>query len=295
MLDQLFHFPGWSFKVGPFSFTFSITGIIEIIIFAIAIYYIIVWIKRTKAWNLLKGVTVLLIVYLAAYFLGFSNLTYLFNVLFGSLLIAVIIIFQPEIRRALETLGNNNPLYKLIPALRNQDQTTELTAESIEDITHAMSSLAKNKVGALVVIERTITLDEYVKTGITLDAQISSSLLEQIFEKNTPLHDGAVIIKKNRIVAATCYLPLSQDTSLSKELGTRHRAGLGMAEATDAVVIIVSEETGALSVAIGHTLKRNITDADLREILFSARLENENEEKTKTKTRKGSLRERRKK
>lgn len=293
MLDQLFHFPGWSFKVGPFSFTFSITGIIEIIIFAIAIYYIIVWIKRTKAWNLLKGVTVLLIVYLAAYFLGFSNLTYLFNVLFGSLLIAVIIIFQPEIRRALETLGNNNPLYKLIPALRNQDQTTELTAESIEDITHAMSSLAKNKVGALVVIERTITLDEYVKTGITLDAQISSSLLEQIFEKNTPLHDGAVIIKKNRIVAATCYLPLSQDTSLSKELGTRHRAGLGMAEATDAVVIIVSEETGALSVAIGHTLKRNITDADLREILFSARLEKENEEKTKT--RKGSLRERRKK
>ena len=134
-----------------------------------------------------------------------------------------------------------------------------------------MSSLGRNKVGALIVIERTILLDEYIDTGILLDAAISTALLEQIFEHNTPLHDGAVIIRGNRIVSATCYLPLSQNGGISKELGTRHRAGLGISEVSDCITLIASEETGAISVAMNGELKRDLTPDALREILLSAR------------------------
>ena len=267
MLDKLFQWNGWSFKIGPISITFSITGIIEVLIFIVLIYYLIRWFQRTKAWNLLKGLLVLGGLYALAAILGLNNLTYLFNILFSSILLAVIVIFQPEIRRALEKLGTNNIIYKLLPGLRGKDQTSDLSTDSIEAIVHALSSMGRNHVGALIVIERKIMLDEYTTTGIKLDAEISAALLEQIFEKNTPLHDGAVIIRESRIVAATCYLPLSENDSISKKYGTRHRAGLGISEVSDAFTIIVSEETGRVSYSFMGRLETGVTPSELREQL----------------------------
>ncbi len=271
MLDKLFQWNGWSFKIGPISFTLSITGIIEIIIFVILIYYLIRWFQRTKAWNLLKGLAVLGGVYIVAAVLGLNNLTYVFNILFSSILLAFIVIFQPEIRKALERLGTNNLIQKLIPGLKIKDEESDLSAESIEAIVHALASMGRGHVGALIVIERKIMLDEYITTGITLDAAISSALLEQIFEKNTPLHDGAVIIRENRIVAATCYLPLSQEMGISKELGTRHRAAVGISEVSDCITLVASEETGQLSLAMNGKLTRDMTEKELLEFLDSTR------------------------
>ncbi len=271
MLDKLFQWNGWSFKIGPISFTLSITGIIEIIIFVILIYYLIRWFQRTKAWNLLKGLAVLGGVYIVAAVLGLNNLTYVFNILFSSILLAFIVIFQPEIRKALERLGTNNLIRKLIPGLKIKDEESDLSAESIEAIVHALASMGRGHVGALIVIERKIMLDEYITTGITLDAAISSALLEQIFEKNTPLHDGAVIIRENRIVAATCYLPLSQEMGISKELGTRHRAAVGISEVSDCITLVAAEETGQLSLAMNGKLTRDMTEKELLEFLDSTR------------------------
>ena len=270
MLNELFPFLNHTVKIGSFSITFSLAGIVEAIIFAILIYYIIVWIKRTKAWNLLKGAAVLLVVYLLA--VGLTNLTLIFNTLFSSIVLAAIIIFQPEIRRALEQLGENNLFRKVFPKTDPESGSSGLNADSVDAIVYALSMLGKDKVGALIIIERKIDLREYIETGIMLDARISSAMLEQIFEKNTPLHDGAVIIRKNRIVSATCYLPLSNNQAISKELGTRHRAGLGISEVSDCITLIASEETGALSVAEHGVLKRDISIDEIRDILTGTRL-----------------------
>ena len=287
MLDKLFQWNGWSFKIGPISITFSITGIIEVLIFIVLIYYLIRWFQRTKAWNLLKGLLVLGGLYALAAILGLNNLTYLFNILFSSILLAVIVIFQPEIRRALEKLGTNNIIYKLLPGLRGKDQTSDLSTDSIEAIVHALASMGRNRVGALVVIERKIMLDEYTTTGIKLDAEISAALLQQSFEKNTPLHDGAVIIRENRIVAATCYLPLSQNTEISKELGTRHRAALGISEVSDCITLVASEETGQLSLAVNGRLSRDMSEAELLEFLNGTRLATVSEQEKKNARSKG--------
>lgn len=292
MLDKLFHWNGWSFKIGPISITFSITGIIEIIIFIILVYYLIRWFQRTKAWSLLKGLAVLAAVYLVAVLLGLDNLTYLFKILFSSILLAFIVIFQPEIRKALERLGTNSLITKLIPGLKIKDESSDLSAESVEAIVHAMGSMGRSHVGALIVIERKIMLDEYITTGITLDAAISSALLEQIFEKNTPLHDGAVIIRENRIVAATCYLPLSQETGISKELGTRHRAALGISEVSDCITLVASEETGQLSLAVNGKLSRDINEQELLEFLNGTRMIAKAEAQKKNARQKGRRRRR---
>ena len=275
MLDQLFGF-NHTLTIGSFSITFSVSGIIEILIFAVLIYYVIVWIKRTKAWNLLKGLVVLAAVYAAAALLGLNNLTFIFRALFSSLILAIIIIFQPEIRRGLEQIGERNIIQKLIPT--SDSANPGLSGDSIEAIVSAMSMLGKNRVGALIVVEQKIDLREFVNTGITLDAKISAALLEQIFEHNTPLHDGAVVIRKNRIVSATCYLPLSQNMSISKELGTRHRAGLGISEVSDCITLIASEETGGLSIAERGELRRNVSLEEIRATLSGTRQEGQAKE-----------------
>ena len=287
MLDNLFQWNGWSFKIGWFSVKISITTILEVIVFIILIYYLIRFFQRTKAWNLLKGLALLVLVYGISALLGFSNLTYLFKILFSSILLAVIVIFQPEIRKALERLGTNNLIQKLFPGLKDRGEESDLTTESIEAIVHALGSMGRNRVGALIVIERKIMLDEYITTGITLDAAISYALLEQIFEKNTPLHDGAVIIRENRIVAATCYLPLSQEAGISKELGTRHRAALGISEVSDCITLVASEETGQLSLAVNGKLSRNMSEQEIMDFLTGTRLiaSAEPEKKVRTKGR----------
>ena len=225
--------------------------IVEIFIIAFSLYHIIFWVKKTRAWTLLKGIVVLSLIYLVAYFLDMSVIIWLFNKGLAIGLTALAVVFQPELRKALEELGRKNIVTSIIPFDDSKDKT-------ITEIVKATVELAKAKTGALIILEQDISLAEYERTGITIDSAISSQLLINIFEHNTPLHDGAVILRDDRIVSATCYLPLSDNLGLSKELGTRHRAGVGISEVSDSLTIIVSEETGKISIAIHGKLLRNI-------------------------------------
>jgi diadenylate cyclase len=235
-----------------------LTDIIEILILAFVIYNVIVWVKQTRAWILVKGLIVLLILWLFASVLDLSVILWLFYKSLNVGIIAVIIVFQPEFRKALEQLGQNHLVTPLFNFNDSKDKGDRFSEKTVADIVKATFELAKAKTGALIVIEKELSLMEFEKTGIAIDSLVSSQLLINIFEHNTPLHDGAVIIKGNRVAAATCYLPLSDNMHLSKELGTRHRAGIGVSEITDGLTIIVSEETGKVSLAMGGTLIRNV-------------------------------------
>ena len=236
----------------------TIVDLLEIVIIAFAIYSIILWVKNTRAWSLVKGILVLFLCYLFAYLLDMSVILWIFDKTIAIGITAVMIVFQPELRRALEELGRKNIVKSIIPFDDQKDKNKRFTDRTVNEIVKAAVELAKVKTGALIIIEKDITLAEYERTGINIDSAISSQLLINIFEHNTPLHDGAVIIRGNRIVSATCYLPLSDNLGLSKELGTRHRAGVGISEVSDSLTIIVSEETGKISVATGGKLLRNI-------------------------------------
>jgi diadenylate cyclase len=190
---------------------------------------------------------------------------------------ALLVIFQPEIRRALEQLGTNH-LFELFSLSSTKDKVAENADDTIDAIVRASFSMGRAKTGALIVIEQKFVLNEYIATGILLDAIVSAPLLVQIFEHNLPLHDGAVVIRGNRITAATCYLPLSENKTISKELGTRHRAGLGISEVTDALTVIVSEETGQVSLTKDGQLYRNVNSDKLRELLGGTK----SSEKTQT-------------
>ena len=240
----------------------SVIDVLEIVILAFVIYHVALWIKNTPAWTLLKGIIVLLACYVIAYILGMNVIVWIFERTISIGITALMIVFQPELRRALEELGQKNIVSTLIPFDDTRNQNERFSERSINEIVKATVEMAKVKTGALIIIEKDIDLSEYERTGIELDSTISSQLLINIFEHNTPLHDGAVIIRGDRIVSATCYLPLSDNMGLSKELGTRHRAGVGISEVTDSLTIIVSEETGRISVAVGGKLLRNI-DGDL--------------------------------
>ncbi|SFR57228.1 diadenylate cyclase CdaA [Anaeromicropila populeti] len=242
----------------------TIIDILEIIIIAFVTYHIIIWIKNTRAWMLVKGLIVIGIFGLFAIFLRMDVILWIFSKTIGFGITAVIIVFQPEIRNALEQLGRRDIFKTIMPFDDTKDRKEKFTTKTINDIVKATFELAKNKTGALMVIEREVTLHEYERTGIILDSQISSQLLINIFEHNTPLHDGAVLIRNDRIVAATCYLPLSDNMALSKELGTRHRAGVGISEVTDSLTIIVSEETGNVSIAANGEIIRGVDGDYLR-------------------------------
>lgn len=232
-----------------------ISDIVEVFIIAVIVYYVMLWFKRTHAWVIFKGMVVLVIFLLFAAIFNLSTILWIANKTLSVGIIAIVIIFQPELRKALEDLGNRNIIFKYFKVASN-DENARFSDHSMEEIIRATLELAKNKTGALIVIKQENDLNEYNKTGIMLDSAISSQLLINIFEHNTPLHDGAVTIEDNRIMAATCYLPLSESLALSKDLGTRHRAGVGVTEVTDSLVIIVSEETGSISIAYGGKLIR---------------------------------------
>ncbi|MBO4886857.1 MAG: diadenylate cyclase CdaA [Firmicutes bacterium] len=234
---------------------FRFTDVLDIIGVAILIYLLISWVRKTRAWVLFKGILFVLVIWLVAVIFSLNMMMWIFQNVFNIGILAIVIIFQPELRRALEKLGTNNVLTRML-SVGTGNTVNERTAESI---TRAMVSMAEVKTGALICVERQVALGEYEQTGIPLNADVSSQLLINIFEKNTPLHDGAVIIRQNRVLAATCYLPLSDDNDISKELGTRHRAALGLSEVSDAKVFIVSEETGAMSMAVGGQIYRNIS------------------------------------
>ena len=240
----------------------GVVDILEIIIIAFALYHVTVWVKRTRAWTLVKGVFVLFSAYIVAYILDMSVILWVFDKTIGLGITALLIVFQPELRKALEELGQKKIVSSILPFDENKDRNIRFTDRTVNEIVRATSELAKAKTGALIIMEKDIILSEYERTGIIIDSAISSQLLINIFEHNTPLHDGAVIVRGDRIVAATCYLPLSDNMGLSKDLGTRHRAAVGISEVSDSLTVIVSEETGMISVAVGGKLLRNI-DGDL--------------------------------
>ena len=266
----------------------NVIDIIEIVILAVAIYQLLRWIKNTKAWMLLRGFAILLIFTLLAYLFEMNTILWIAERIFSIGITALVVVFQPELRKALEQLGSRN----LIPNLPIFDSDKEskglFSDRTMNEIIKACYEMGKVCTGALIVIQQNYPLTEYERTGITLDAAVSSQLLINIFEHNTPLHDGAVIIKEDRIVAATCYLPLSDNMELSKELGTRHRAGVGMSEATDSMTVIVSEETGKVSVAYQGELERGVDAKRLKERL--SELQNKSQETKKFVFWKGKMR-----
>ena len=236
----------------------TVTDVIEIVIIAILIYYIMDWFKKTRAWTLIKGILVLLLFTGIAMLFQFNTILWIFKNTISVGVIAVIIIFQPEFRRALEQLGRKNFIFSLF----STDDTKSgrmLDRKVLNEITKAVFAMAEVKTGALIVIEQDVKLGDYERTGIAVDAEVTSQLLINIFEHNTPLHDGAVLIRDNRIVSATCYLPLSDNLDINKSLGTRHRAGIGVSEVSDSITVIVSEETGGVSLAYNGMLYRGLT------------------------------------
>lgn len=241
------------------------TDIVEIIIISFLVYHVLVWIKNTKAWSLMKGVIVILVFVLLAAIFSMTTILWIAKNIFSVAIMAMVVVFQPELRKALEQLGRKNVLASLFQFDSMRVSGELFSDKTINEIIRASFEMGRAKTGALIVIEQNDPLIDYERTGIILDSVVSSQLLINIFEHNTPLHDGAVVIRENRIVSATCYLPLSDNMELSKELGTRHRAGVGISEATDSLTIIVSEETGRVSVALGGELFRNV-DADFLRI-----------------------------
>ncbi len=250
--------------------TINVIDVIEIILISFFVYQFMVWIKFTRAYTLLKGILVICGFLVIAYIFKMNTILWIASNLAGALITAIVVIFQPELRKVVEQLGQKKIMAALIPFDSGKEIRERFTDKTVNELIKACFDMAEVKTGALIVIEQEIRLDEYVRTGINLDAILTSQLLINIFEHNTPLHDGAVIVKQNRIVAATCYLPLSDNMELSKQLGTRHRAGVGISEVTDSVTIIVSEETGQVSVAQGGKLIRNVSSTQLREILERA-------------------------
>ena len=222
-----------------------ITDIIDILIVAVIVYYIIKIANETKAKQLLKGITIVFVVFFASQWLKLNALNYILNATLQVGVFAIVVIFQPELRSILERMGRIK-FGKIIDFTGDDGEGIENT---IDAVVNSSCTMSRSRTGALIVLERETRLGEYINTGTMLDANVSSGLLENIFVPNTPLHDGAVIIRGEKIVTAGCLLPLTSNTNLSKELGTRHRAAIGLSEITDAVVVVVSEETGKISIA----------------------------------------------
>ena len=261
------------------------TDVVEVFIIAFLLYHIMLWIKNTRAWALLKGLFVIGAFVLIAVFFKMNTILWIVTNLFSIAAIAIVVVLQPELRKALEELGRKNLFSSILTFDVSKTDNGRLSDRTINEIVKASVEMGKVKTGALIVIQNEQPLNEYERTGIDVDGIVSSQLLINIFEHNTPLHDGAVIVRENRVTAATCYLPLSDNMALSKELGTRHRAGVGISEATDSMTVIVSEETGKISVAYLGELSRGLDAERLREMLRS--IQNKAPEEKKRKLWKG--------
>lgn len=243
------------------------SDVVEIVILSFLIYQVMIWVKSTRAWSLLKGFAMILILLAVAALFHLNTILWIARNFFSLGITAIFIVFQPELRRALEQLGEKNILTTIVPFDSSRDSYQTISDRTLAEVVKACFEMAKARTGALMVFEQSVSLQEYDRTGIPIDSLISSQLILNIFEKNTPLHDGAVILSGNRIRSATCYLPLSDNTNLSKALGTRHRAAVGISEVSDSLTIVVSEETGSVSVARGGRLIRNLNQEQLRDQL----------------------------
>ncbi|MDO4332297.1 MAG: diadenylate cyclase CdaA [Eubacteriales bacterium] len=260
--------------------------VVEIIIISIMVYYVMVFIKNTRAWSLLKGVFFIMVFLVIAQLLHMNTIVWIAKSAFQLAAIALIVILQPELRKALEQLGKRDFIYTILPFdLGSKGEEGLFSDKTVREITKACVEMGKVKTGALIVVKQKDALTEYERTGIEVDGIVTNQLLINIFEHNTPLHDGAVIIRGDRVSYATCYLPLSDNMQLSKELGTRHRAGVGISEATDSMTVIVSEETGKISVAYKGELFRGLNAQELEGKLRS--IQNKVTEEKERKRRKG--------
>jgi len=236
------------------------------LIIAFLFYEIMLWFKKTRAWALFKGIVIILVIVLAAAVLQFNTILWIASKTVGVGLIGIIIIFQPELRRALEQLGKGKLYRKILGVGRDKIRISD---RDIDEILEAVRVMSDAHTGALICLEKDIGLGEYENTGIKLDSDISRQLIINIFENKTPLHDGAIIIRDDKIVAATCYLPMSENLSLNKQYGTRHRAAVGLSEVTDAMTIVVSEETGDISIAMAGELEEKVSVTDLKNRLLT--------------------------
>lgn len=262
--------------------TIDAYDLLEILIIAFLVYYILVWMKTTRAWQLLKGLIVICAFLLLAYFMDMTTIIWMAKNLLSFAVLAIVVVMQPELRHALEELGKKNFLPSGVFSDSSRREHDMFSEKTINEIVKACGEMGRAKTGALIVIEQKESLKDFERTGIEVDGIVTSQLLINIFEHNTPLHDGAVIIRGNRITSATCYLPLSDNLGLSKELGTRHRAGVGVSEARDSITVIVSEETGKISVAYEGQLERNLSTEELKERLQQV-LNRQGEDKSKNK------------
>jgi len=246
--------------------TMRINDVIDILIIAYVLYRLILVIHKTRAEQLLKGLAVLIVITKVSEWLQLRTVNYILRNAMTVGVIALLIVFQPELRRGLESLGRSGFLGKNFFFFNEEEKDM---SEVLGEICDAVQFLSRSKIGALIVLERETGLNELIETGIAMDSKISSELLINTFIPNTPLHDGAVIIRGDRIMAAGCFLPLTDNQNLSSELGTRHRAGIGVTEISDAVAIIVSEETGTISLAQNGRLSRHLDAKTLKEVLSS--------------------------
>lgn len=264
----------------------GLIDVVQVLLIAVVVYYFILWIKQTRAYTLFKGMILIVLIVMIAALTGMETILWIFRNISTVVLVALVVIFQPELRKMLEQLGEKNTLSMLGMLNREKEGIERLSEQSVEEIVRACYEMGAVKTGALIVLERDIVLSEYEKTGIEIDAKISSQLLINIFEHNTPLHDGAVLVRNDRIQAATCYLPLSDNLSLNKNLGTRHRAAVGISEVSDALTIIVSEETGNVSYAQKGRINTGVTQTELKEQLRTFLADGSTSDK-KRKNRKG--------
>lgn len=252
-----------NFTSNPFNI---ITTILDLVIVIFFIYKAIKMLKNTRAWQLLKGIVALIVITLISGFLKLNIVNFVLTSIMSYGFIMLIIIFQPELRRALEQLGTTRKFRRWF-GINDQDLNAK-KKENIYKIAIAAVELAKQKKGALIVIEREIRIQDIIATGIIMNSEISPQLLVNIFEPNTPLHDGAVIISENKIAASSCMLPLADDKDIARELGTRHRAAIGISKESDAIVVVVSEETGKISIAKDGTLIADVREDVLKKILI---------------------------
>lgn len=244
----------------------SLTNILEIIIISFVVYEILYWVKNTRAWTVLKGLVVICLFALVAAILHLTTILWILENITGIAVTALLIIFQPELRKALEQLGSQKIISNLL-SFDDGKVDREFSEKTVNELVRATFEMAKVKTGALMVIERNTSLKEIERTGIEVNGLVTSQLLINIFEHNTPLHDGAVVIRGNRVAAATCYLPLSDNMTISKDLGTRHRAAVGISEVSDSLTVVVSEETGRVSVAENGSLRRIGDSEELKSVL----------------------------
>ena len=246
--------------------TVHITDVVEIFIITFFFYQVLLWINNTRAWLLLRGILIIMLFFIVASLFRMSTILWLGEKLFNAGVIAIIIVFQPEFRHALEQLGRRNFIVSFFSGL-GKTVEKRFDDRTLNDLVKACYEMGAVRTGALIVIEQEVALTEYERTGIPIDAILTRQLLINIFEKNTPLHDGAILVRGDRVVAATCYLPLTDNMNLPKDLGTRHRAAVGISEVTDALTIVVSEETGMVSVTKEGRLTHDLSSQGLTDIL----------------------------